>query len=610
MTPVWTTALPDWEERIVDGRSLVPCEPLFPAEADAALAIMRELRIVDLAGAPTMGAACRQWVFDFAAAVFGSYDAESGRRLINEFFLLTAKKNTKSTLAAGVMLTALMRNWRHSAEFLILAPTIEGANNVFQPARDAVHADDELTALLHVQEHIRTITHRNTGAVLKVVAANDETVGGKKATGVLVDELWMFGKRPRAENMFREAMGGLASRPEGFVIYLSTQSDEPPAGVFKRLLEEYRDIRDGKLHAPRRMGVLHEFPRRMIDDGSYRDPRNWLIPNPNLGLSVDEEFLADRYAEAERAGKASLNGFIAKHLNVQIGQSLAVNRWAGAEFWERRAIPGLTLDAVAARSDVLVVGIDGGGLDDLFGLAVLGRCRETRHWLAWMHAWCHQGVLARRPGIASRLRDFEREGTLTIVDDELRDLAAIVAIIERLMADGLLAEVAADPACLGELVDALDDIGVSEAAGNLVGVGQGYRMMAAIKTAERRLAAGTLWHDGSDMMAWCVGNVQIEATATAIRATKVNAGDAKFDPWMALMDAVDRMSRNPSGDYRGMYAQPDPEEQGDSHDDALSVIGADDWSEDVLRDVRHPLFAEHKERFERWQDAHAGDDEW
>ena len=84
--------------------------------------------------------------------------------------------------------------------------------------------------------------------------------------------------------------------------------------------------------------------------------------------------------------------------------------------------------------------------------------------------------------------------------------------------------------------------------------------MNAIKTAERKLAGGTLLHSGSGLMSWCVGNVRIEPTATAIRATKMNAGDAKIDPWAAAMNAIDQMSANP--DSAGSIYGTDAREHG------------------------------------------------
>lgn len=477
-------------------------------------------------------------------AIFGAYDSVNARRLIREFFLLISKKNTKSTIAAGIMVTALIRNWRHSAELLVLAPTLEVAKNCFDPAADMVRADEDLDALLLIQPNFRQIKHRITKAVLKVVAADAATVGGKKAAFVLVDELWEFGKQKNADSMLREATGGRASRAEGFVIYLSTQSDEPPAGVFKSKLEYFRDVRDGKVVDPKSLAVLYEFPPAMLKAEAYQDPANFYITNPNLNRSVDMEYLVDEFTKAKRDGAGSLATFLAKHLNVEIGNNTRGDRWAGADFWKRGEDPTLTRDEVLRRSDVVVVGIDGGGLDDLFGLTMVGRCEETQDYLTWSHAWCHVGVLERRKAIATVLRDFEKARELTIVDDELKDISAIIEIIKAIDAAQKLGGVAVDPAGLGELVEELAKIGLTEEGGQVVGVPQGYALMNAIKTSERKLVNGTMRHAPSRLMAWCVGNLRIEPTATAIRATKQTAGDAKVDPAMALFDAVLVMTRN------------------------------------------------------------------
>lgn len=549
----WSTACPDWEKRIVNRESLIPFEPLFPEQAKRALDIFKSLKMVDVLGQPTFGDACAPWVFDFVAAIFGAYDENAGKQLINEFFLLISKKNGKSTIAAAIMITALILNMRHSAELLILAPTKEVADNSYKPASDIVKASPELSRFLKTSDHIREIKHLNTNATLKVVAAENDTVTGKKASFVLIDELWLFGKKEKADNMLKEATGGLVSRPEGFVIYLSTHSDNPPAGVFKKKLEEFRNIRDGVVVNNRALGVLYEFPKRFLQNEQYLDPDNFYITNPSLGYSVDaEDLLSKLNKETDEQGRRV---FLAKHLNVEIGQAQRGDRWAGTEFWQRQTDETLTYDSLMERSEVVVVGIDGGGLDDLYGLSLIGRDKQTKHWLSWSHAWAHESVLERRKSIATVLRDFEKDGDLTIVTDSLNDISQIIEIIDDVKSRGLLACVAVDPAGLGELVENLAELDITPENKQLIGVPQGFGMMNAIKTTERKVAGGTFWHAKSAMMDWCVGNLKIEPTATAIRATKQNAGDAKIDPAMAMFDAATVMSRNPAALNSGTIDQ-------------------------------------------------------
>src|SRR5690606_13275749 len=152
---------------------------------------------------------------------------------------------------------------------------------------------------------------------------------------------------------------------------------------------------------------------------------------------------------------------------------LRANRWPGADFWPRRAHAGLTPETLLSLYVVVVVGIDGGGVVDLFGLSVGGRHKQTRDWWGWSHAWSHPSDLERRKTIADRLRDFEKVGELTIVDDELDDVSAIVELIDDINKRRLLAAVAVDPAGLGELIEALAVIGVTQEGGQLIGAPQG-----------------------------------------------------------------------------------------------------------------------------------------
>jgi phage terminase large subunit-like protein len=548
-------ACPDWEERILAGRSLVPDLPLFDDEAARAVRIFSRLRLPDVAGYPTLDVAL-PWFLPVVAALFGAYEAETQRRMIQEVFELVPKKNGKSTGSAGVMLTAMIMNRRPAAEGVLIAPTKEIADITYRQASGMIRLDSELAPKFHTTRHQRTITDWREGlegAQLQIKAADVDVVTGGKQTYCLIDETHVFATKSNASEVFVELRGALAARPDGFLMQITTQSKKQPSGVFKAELTRARAVRDGKLDLPM-LAVLYELPERLAKDGGWKDRKNWGLVNPNLGRSVDEAFLERELRTAESEGPAKLALIASQHFNVEIGIGQRFDGWAGVKYWERRADAELTLDVLLDRSDVVVVGIDGGGLDDLFGLAVLGREKPVAEdraaagrWLLWSHAWCHEGVLEERKSIAALLRDFEKAGELTIVDDELEDMSEIVAHIEAIKARGILAEVAVDPAGLGELVDALAAIDVTEDNKMLVGVGQGYRLMNAIKTAERRLANGTLIHGGSSLMAWCVGNVKIEPTATAIRATKQNAGDAKIDPWAAAMNAIDRMSLNPEG---------------------------------------------------------------
>jgi phage terminase large subunit-like protein len=557
----WNCACPDWEARIREGRSLVPELPLFETEAAAAVAFFDALRLPDVPGKPLLRDAAGQWFRDIVRALFGSRDPATNIRHISEIFALVGKGNSKTSYGAGIMVTALLMNERPRAEYFLVAPTQGTADVAFNQAVGMIEADPELVKRFHLRDHVKTIEDRLTGAKLKVKTFGLDVMTGPKPVGVLVDELHLLGKSAATLKVMRQIRGGLQKSTESFLLIVTTQSDEPPAGAFKDELAMARSIRDGKF-AGRMLPILYELPPAIAEDQDrWSDPAVWPMVMPNLGRSLQLPALVSDWNAEKEKGPHAISVWASQHLNIEIGVGLKTDRWPGVEFWIKRADTSITtVDDLLDQCDVVVAGIDGGGLDDIFGLNLTGRHRITKDWLSWSHGWAHTSVLERRMSIASKLHEFEALGELTIVDDKLTDLTEIVAIIEKVKDRGLLGGVGVDPAGLGELVEALNAIGIN-AENGLIGVTQGFGLMNAIKTTERKLANGTMRHSGSSLAAWCASNLKIEPTATAIRASKQNAGDAKIDVAMASFNAVFLMARNPEplsfeGDLQGFLEEP------------------------------------------------------
>jgi phage terminase large subunit-like protein len=190
----WTTACPDWERRLVERRSIIP-PPIYADQAQAALAIFKQLQVVDLPKtvwdptigeggehrSPNFGECGEQWVFDFVAVIFGAYDArdrqaaDPGIRAADQQEEHEVHHRRRHHADGGDSVLAKRRG--------ALDPGADqgGRRQQLQAGSRMVRADEELAALFHIQDHIRTITHRVTRASLKVVAADTDTVSGKKS---------------------------------------------------------------------------------------------------------------------------------------------------------------------------------------------------------------------------------------------------------------------------------------------------------------------------------------------------------------------------------------------------------------------------------------------
>ncbi|MFZ2995941.1 terminase large subunit [Sphingobium sp.] len=579
----WNFACPDWVERLRQSKSLLPSLPLNDNEAERAVSIFNNLRLPDVPGQPMMSEAAGEWGRDIVRAIFGSL--VDGERKVREVLALVPKKNAKTTNGAAIGVTALLMNERPRADFVLVGPTQEIADTAFQQASGMIDADPYLKQRFHVADHRKAIFDRVLKSTLKIKTFDMKVATGSKPVMVLIDELHLMGSISYASRVIGQLRGGMIANPEAFLVIITTQSDQAPAGAFKTELDYARGVRDGRIVNSRMLPLLYEFPEEMQTDQAkpWQDPRNWHMVLPNLGRSITLERLVEEYQAAVDKGAEEERRWASQHLNVQIGLALHTDRWRGADYWEAAIDRTLTLATLLARCEVVVVGVDGGGLDDLYGLCVAGREKETKRWLYWFRGWVYREVLEMRHEIAPRLMDFERDGDLVIIghnggppldddaDDDTpptelmgdeQDVREIVAIIEQVKDSGLLPDKGAiglDPEGVGALVDALADIGLVHP--QVVGVTQGYRLASAVWSLERKLKHRMAVHSGAPLINWCVGNAKAEQRGNAVIITKQAAGKAKIDPFMAGLNATKLLEANPAA-------------QGGSLDDFIAAMKA------------------------------------
>jgi phage terminase large subunit-like protein len=554
---------PDWAEKLARGETPIADLPLDMAKAERAVGIFNKLRLPDVIGQPELREAAGEWMRDIVRAAFGSMASSAAGpevRQVGEIFILVPKKNSKTTSAAAIALTFMLMNKRRNADMLIIGPTQKIAETAFEQARGMIEADPEgfLQKRFHIIAHQKTIKDRTNGTRLMIRTFGMDVLTGVKPIFTLIDEIHILGSVPYAADVIRQIRGGMMPFPESLLVMITTQSDHPPEGVFRTELQYARGVRDGKItERVKTLPVLYEFPEaiQISKDKAWLNPDLWHMVTPNLDRSITLDALLDGYARAKEDGTGEIIAWATQHLNVEVGLALHSNRWIGADFWHaaKDALP-VTLESIRERCDVAVVGIDGGGADDLLGLSVIGRCRETMAWLAWFHAWAHPTVLDRRKEIVPVLRDFEAAGDLTICDWPTQDFEELTEIVGALNDDGLLpseSAVGLDPAGVSALIDELTLVGIS--LGQMNAVPQNYTLSKSIWGMERKLMDGTFRHGGQPMMAWVLGNARAEQKGNAVHITKQAAGKAKIDPLMAGFNAFALMARNPQAGKAGSY---------------------------------------------------------
>ena len=242
-----------------------------------------------------------------------------GTRKYRKSRLWVPRKNGKTQLSAGVGSYMMTADELQEAMVYSIAANEDQASLTYNAGMNMINASPVLSPNFELLK--KKIIHPGFASSWEVLTGRVVGKHGLNASCKLGDELheWADGE---LDDVIRKSMA-MWAQPLEF--------DTSTAGVLKtwahREFEYDLKIAEGVLEDPDRLVVI--FAADPDDD--WQDPAVWAKANPNLGISVREEFLAGECRKAE-AEPALENNFKRYHLNMWTEQAV---RWMPMHLWKK-----------------------------------------------------------------------------------------------------------------------------------------------------------------------------------------------------------------------------------------------------------------------------------
>lgn len=451
----------------------------------------------DKAGTPFL---LEPWQKAFVGNLFGWKRKDAlgrvGRRY-RESLLYVPRKNGKTPLCAAIALCIFFTDAEAGQQDYIAAADREQAGMLFRQAKGMVEAEPQLSARCRIYGgnaqagQSRSIV-KDDNSFLRVVSADANTKHGGNAHLVLVDELHAQKSRDLLDTLTTSTAS--LNRKQTLVILLTTADFDRPS-----ICNEKHDyackVRDGIVDDPAFLPVIYESAK----DADWKDREVWRKANPNLGVSVSEEYL-ERECKRAQEVPAYENTFRRLHLDQRTEQAeriIPMDRWD--------ACPA-GVAAEELHGDECFGGLDLGATSDFTALALLFPRAERRYRLLPFF-WLPSNPVRRDPRMAAQIDAWRRQGFIRTTPGDVVDYDLVLADIVELTERYGVKEIAIDRAFQGaQMSTNLQKAGIS-----IVTFGQGWQSMACpTKEFLELVIEGRLEHGKHPVLRWMASNVAAE----------------------------------------------------------------------------------------------------
>lgn len=507
--------------------------------ADAAIGFIEEcVRHVegDKAGEPLL---LEPWQKAFVGNLFGWLREDSVGRVVRRYkeaLLYVPRKNGKSPTAAAIALYVLFCDPEIGQQNYISAATKTQAGMLFRQARGMIEQEPELASRCTVYGgkaeagQSRSVVRDRDNSYLRVVSADASGAHGGNSHLSIIDELHAQPNREFVDVTTTSTAS--LNRKQTLTVYVTTADFNRPSICNEKHAYACR-VRDGVIDDPTFLPAVYEA----APEDDWTSPAVWRKANPNLGVSVSEEYL-ERESRKAKENPAYQNTFRRLHLNQRTETDALAIRM---DLWDKLGSP---FDPAGLEGRECFAGLDMSTTTDLSAFVLLFPPEEEGGRYAVLpHLWAPRERArerSRRDRVPYEL--WAEQGFITLTEGDVVDYDRVRADINELRDRYNVREVAADRWNATQLLTQLQGDGFG-----VVAFGQGFQSMTApTKELLALVQSGRLEHGGHPVLRWMASVFATEQDAAGnLKPSKRKSTD-RIDGVVALIMALGRAMVAPS----------------------------------------------------------------
>ncbi len=460
------------------------------------------------------------WQAAIVGNLFGWVDRKTGLRRYREALVYVARRNGKTSLAAGIALYLLLCDGEPGAQVYSAAADQTQAGLIFRQAMHMIAMRSDLLSRCRVYRAFKSIEVPETASILRALTSDALTKHGLSVHGAIVDELHAHPTRELVDVL----QTGTGSRRQPLLLHVTT-ADYERISICNEKYDYAKKVRDGGIADSSFLPVIYAASPQ--DDWTL--PQTWRKANPNLGVSVKQEYFERECARAKES-PAYLNTFLRLHLNVRTNADVAA---FDMRVWDAcRGEQGFHELAASLEGKECYAGLDLASTEDLTAL-VLVFPDEGNAVLPFF--WCpKEGAVARERRHRVPYTAWARDGFLSLTEGNATDFDHVEKTVVELSKRYRIRCLGFDRFGAAQVVTHLKDAGIE-----VVLFGQGFvSMNAPSKHLDVLVRSKALRHGAHPVLSWMASNLMWEKDAADNWKPSKKKSREKIDGMAALIMAI------------------------------------------------------------------------